>query len=130
MRAAGQDAWEARAGLEVGHLITRYLEENPPPERSDFVSRLVWFADGLQWVGNTHKEAEARWRIARTRASLQEEELVVDEIVAEAYAHVAEGFRLALLVPDLPEVEHHDLVDCLFASLKIARKPPFEEARG
>jgi hypothetical protein len=52
----------------------------------------------------------------------------IDRIVMAAYAHVAEGFRLALLVPDLPEIERNDLVDCFLAALQIARKPPFGDA--
>jgi hypothetical protein len=52
----------------------------------------------------------------------------VDRIVMAAWSHVAEGYRLALLVPGLPEIERNDLVDCFLAALKIARKPPFADA--
>jgi hypothetical protein len=47
----------------------------------------------------------------------------VDEIVGEAYKHVAEGFRLALMVPGLPKIEKDDLEACLRAASRIAREP-------
>lgn len=49
--------------------------------------------------------------------------LTVDQIVAEAYGHVAAGYRRALTVPGLPEIERGDLRAALRAAAAIARDP-------
>jgi hypothetical protein len=46
-----------------------------------------------------------------------------DAIVAEAYAHVAEGYRRALTVEGLPPRELDDLRACYRAAGQIARQP-------
>jgi hypothetical protein len=49
--------------------------------------------------------------------------LTEDEIVAEAYGHVAEGYRRALDVPGLPAIELDALRTCLRSANAIARNP-------
>jgi hypothetical protein len=49
--------------------------------------------------------------------------LTEDQIVSEAYAHVAEGYRRALAVRGLPQLEIDDLRRCLRAVDEIARNP-------
>jgi hypothetical protein len=46
-----QEEWEARTTLDIGLLITRYMRDNPPPEQSNFVLRLVGIAAGLEDAG-------------------------------------------------------------------------------
>jgi hypothetical protein len=49
--------------------------------------------------------------------------LTEDQIIAEAYGHVAEGFRRALDVPGLPAEELDLLRRSLRAANQIARNP-------
>jgi hypothetical protein len=46
--------------------------------------------------------------------------------VAEAYSHVADGYRRALAVEGLPDVEVESLRRCLRAALQIAERPLLE----
>lgn len=48
------------------------------------------------------------------------------EIVAEAYEHVAEGYRRALTVRGLPQVEVESLTASLRVSRSVAGLPPLE----
>jgi hypothetical protein len=55
-----------------------------------------------------------------TLTALEGEGLTEDEIVAEAYAHVAEGYRRALAVGGLPAIKVDDLRYCAIAAQEIA----------
>lgn len=127
---AEQDAWEARVTLYVGLSISGYLRDNPPPEESDFVTRLVGIADVLERSG-AHDVKNLGIPQLSPPAPQEPAEGVTQTLdrLAEAYAHVAEGFRLALLVPELPTVERDDLMYCFTVALRVARKkPPFGDA--
>lgn len=51
---------------------------------------------------------------------LQGGSLTEDDIVAEAYKHVADGYRRALAVPSLPRRDRELLRHCLRAAAEIA----------
>lgn len=52
-----------------------------------------------------------------------------DDAVAEAYGHVADGCRKALMVSDLPAAEEEGLRKILHASLQLARQRPLSLQR-
>ena len=53
---------------------------------------------------------------------LDGEGLTEVQIIAEAYAHVAEGYRRALQVVGLPDVERGDLEECWLNACVVANR--------
>lgn len=58
------------------------------------------------------------------------ENLSEDRLVAEAYGHVAEGYRKALAVTGLPQIEADCLRAVLRAVLELAQQPQLSPAQS
>jgi len=55
--------WDARAELDVGLMIKRYLAENPPPKQSRVADDLERWAEGLEDDGRARLQAAGRRRL-------------------------------------------------------------------